>query len=869
MISVPTPLKDGAPDLSYIEEASRHLARFLRPGATVVLESSTYPGTTEEIVCPILEDGSGLTAGEDFYLGYSPERIDPGNTTWTLVNTPKIVSGVDAASLCRIDRFYRRLVKRTVPVSRPAEAELAKLLENTFRHVNIALVNETAMFAHELGIDIWDALDAAATKPFGYMRFNPGPGVGGHCLPVDPSYLSWRVRYTLGRPSRFIELANDINTSMPNYVVNRLVLALEPAVAVGQGPQHPAPRAVVQEEHCRCSRVPGAGGRQPAGRPRRTGHRRGPLPRGGGRSCGGRAGRPHRRRAGPGGRHRAARRSRPVRPGCDLETRPIRPRLPPGSQRSQRGGVVITQLHRPRQEAGAMRTTYCGHASFRMTRGGVSVLTDPWMSTTGAFLGSWCQFPDISGLDLDVLRHSDFVLISHDHQDHFDLGFLRTLSPATAVVVPRYRHSGLAETLRRELPNRVITIGDRESFDLGQGISVTPVLQSVPIWDDCAFIIQSPTETILDLNDLKLPEADLAWVARNFEIDYLLLQYSGANWHPHVYDYTEAKKRALARAKIFTKYRNVANVVHALDPEIVVPCAGPACFLDDELFDLNFSEHSIFVGADDFYRFAESQGFGERVRVLMPGDDLVRGPQGQDLTAHNLQHPAYANRREYLEAYRDRRRPALERHLASIADPEGPLLARFVDHFRPLVLANRWLAERIGGGVLIETTGPDAEEILVDFGDRAAPVRRYAGEPWIYRIRSERRFLNEILEHRLRWEELLLSMRVELSRVPDVYNEPLMVFLRFADARQYAAFESYETTRVAEDRFLLEHGERLLMVQRTCPHAGGDLSKGRIEDDCIVCPVHGWRYSLLDGSSSHRGYSISVTEESDEHAATA
>ena len=226
VVSVPTPLKDGAPDLSYIEGASGLLARFVRPGSTVVLESSTYPGTTEDIVRPILEDGSGLTAGEDFFLGYSPERIDPGNTTWTLVNTPKIVSGIDAASTARIDRFYRRVVKRTVTVSRPAEAELAKLLENTFRHVNIALVNEMAMFAHELGIDIWDALDAAATKPFGYMRFNPGPGVGGHCLPVDPSYLSWRVRYALGRPSRFIELANDINTSMPTYVVNRLVLAL-------------------------------------------------------------------------------------------------------------------------------------------------------------------------------------------------------------------------------------------------------------------------------------------------------------------------------------------------------------------------------------------------------------------------------------------------------------------------------------------------------------------------------------------------------------------------------------------------------------------------------------------------------------------
>ena len=155
---------------------------------------------------------------------------------------------------------------------------------------------------------------------------------------------------------------------------------------------------------------------------------------------------------------------------------------------------------------------------------------------------------------------------------------------------------------------------------------MTPVLQSVPIWDDCAFIIQSPTETILDLNDLKIPQVDLAWVAANFRIDTLLMQYSGANWHPHVYSYPPAKKRALARNKIFTKYRHVADVVHALEPAMVVPCAGPPCFLDDELFELNFSEHSIFPGADDFYRFAASEGFAERVRVLMPGDEVVPGP---------------------------------------------------------------------------------------------------------------------------------------------------------------------------------------------------------------------------------------------------
>jgi UDP-N-acetyl-D-glucosamine dehydrogenase len=226
VIAVPTPLREGTPDLTYIEESARTLARYLRPGATVALESTTYPGTTEDLVAPILEEGSGLIAGVDFHLGYSPERIDPGNRHWNLTTTPKVVSGINPASLERIQAFYGSVVDTTVPVSDPKVAELAKLMENTFRHVNIALVNELAVFAHDLGIDVWEAIDAASSKPFGFMRFVPGPGVGGHCLPIDPSYLSWRVQRTLGQSFRFVELANDINNHMPDYVIRRLIAAL-------------------------------------------------------------------------------------------------------------------------------------------------------------------------------------------------------------------------------------------------------------------------------------------------------------------------------------------------------------------------------------------------------------------------------------------------------------------------------------------------------------------------------------------------------------------------------------------------------------------------------------------------------------------
>jgi UDP-N-acetyl-D-glucosamine dehydrogenase len=226
VITVPTPLREGNPDLSYIEDASRTIARYVRPGCTVILESTTYPGTTEELVVPILEEGSGLVAGQDFHVGYSPERIDPGNPQFGVENTPKVVSGIDDASLAVVGAFYGSFIQQTVPVGSCKVAELTKLLENTFRHVNIALVNELAMFAADLGINVWEAIDAASTKPFGYMRFTPGPGVGGHCLPIDPSYLSWRVKRTLGQSFRFVELANDVNDHMPDYVVRRLMYAL-------------------------------------------------------------------------------------------------------------------------------------------------------------------------------------------------------------------------------------------------------------------------------------------------------------------------------------------------------------------------------------------------------------------------------------------------------------------------------------------------------------------------------------------------------------------------------------------------------------------------------------------------------------------
>ncbi|RKS76345.1 nucleotide sugar dehydrogenase [Actinomadura pelletieri DSM 43383] len=220
VICVPTPLSpEGGPDLTAVRGAAETVARHLEPGTLVVLESTTYPGTTEEVVRPLLET-SGLVAGEEFHLAFSPERIDPGNPVYGVRNTPKIVGGLTAACASAASAFYGKFVERVVEARGTREAEMAKLLENTYRHVNIALVNEMAVFCNELGIDLWDAIDCAATKPFGFQAFRPGPGVGGHCIPIDPNYLSYKVR-SLGYPFRFVELAQEINDRMPRYVAER------------------------------------------------------------------------------------------------------------------------------------------------------------------------------------------------------------------------------------------------------------------------------------------------------------------------------------------------------------------------------------------------------------------------------------------------------------------------------------------------------------------------------------------------------------------------------------------------------------------------------------------------------------------------
>lgn len=513
-----------------------------------------------------------------------------------------------------------------------------------------------------------------------------------------------------------------------------------------------------------------------------------------------------------------------------------------------------------KSDLGNMKIKYFGHASIYLESNGVSVVTDPWFSKDGAFLSTWFQFPDNTDLDLEKVRNVDYVVISHEHLDHLDPKFLKTINPKTKVLIPKYTDSYLFEKLKENIPNEVIVCNSMQKVPLNDKVSFCPVVQSVPIWDDCTLVFETPEGTIVDVNDMKITDKDLEWIKQNFKIDYLFMQYSGANWHPLVYDYSDEEKAKMAKHKILTKFRNVKQKFELSGAKYLIPSAGPPCFLDDKFFELNFSDQSIFPDQSVFYDYAKQEGFGDKTVILLPGDDFDPNQDCKLVSEKSLKHEAFTNKRSYLEKYRERRKDIIEKTLSKIEDPKVSLLEKAQEYFTPLVASSKYFREKISGCVLFEVSGEYPEKILVNFGKENEPVKKFEGEDHFYTFKVSSGILNLVLDKKLSWEQLLLSLRFRSTRNPDVFNEFLVVFLRFADPASYKQYELFEKRKDVSDTFILEHCDKQYRVQKYCPHAMGDLSKGVIEDNCIVCPNHGWTFSLENGECLNNKASITVQE---------
>jgi len=507
-----------------------------------------------------------------------------------------------------------------------------------------------------------------------------------------------------------------------------------------------------------------------------------------------------------------------------------------------------------------MEIKYLGHASIYIKSNGLSVVTDPWFSKDGAFLSTWFQFPDNTDLDLDDVRNVDYVVISHEHLDHLDPKFLKTINPKTKVLIPKYTDSYLYDKLKESIPNEVIVCKSMEKIKLNDEITFCPVVQSVPIWDDCTLVFETSEGTIVDVNDMKITDKDLEWIKQNFQIDYLFMQFSGANWHPLVYDYSDEEKVKMAKHKILTKFRNVKQKFELSGAKYLIPSAGPPCFLDDEFFEMNFSDQSIFPDQSIFYKYAKQEGFGDKTVILLPGDRFEPQQDCKLISEENIKNEVFTNKRGYLEKYKERRQEILKTYHSSMIDPKVSLLAKAQKYFTPLIASSKYFREHIDGKVLFEVSGEVPEKIIVDFSKDSDPVKMFEGEDHFYTLKISSAILDLVLEHKLSWEQLLLSLRFKATRSPDIFNEFLVVFLRFADPSCYKQYELFEKRKDVSDTFILNHCDKQFEVQKYCPHAMGDLSKGVVENNCIVCPNHGWTFSLEDGECTNNKASITVKE---------
>jgi len=505
-----------------------------------------------------------------------------------------------------------------------------------------------------------------------------------------------------------------------------------------------------------------------------------------------------------------------------------------------------------------MEIKFYGHACIFIKTSKLSLVIDPWLSKEGAFLSSWFQFPDNTQLDLTPVRNTDYVFLSHEHQDHFDLNFLKTISPKTKIIIPKYTDSYLYDTLRENINNEVIVINSLEKINLDEEVNFCPVVQSVPIWDDCALVFETPEGTLVDINDMHILDQDLEWITNNFKINYLFMQYSGASWHPYAYDYSHEKKVSIVNPRIINKFYNVKRVFSASKADYLIPCAGPPCFLDEQFYELNFSDASIFPNQAQFYEFAKKEGFADKTAILLPGDIFDPNLDCKLVSENNLQDEAFTNTREYLNDYKERRKKIIEKELDSIELPKGSLLDKCKNFFEPLITSSLYFREKINGKLLLEVTNQINEKIIIDFTKQENQVKLFENEEFFYKFKIEAKFLNLILEKKLTWEQLLLSLRFKASRSPDEFNATLFTFLRFADPLSYKEFELFEQRKNISDTFFLEHDDKTYEIQKYCPHAMGNLSKGRIVDNCLVCPNHGWTFSLEDGSCIYNNASIKI-----------
>ena len=500
---------------------------------------------------------------------------------------------------------------------------------------------------------------------------------------------------------------------------------------------------------------------------------------------------------------------------------------------------------------------FLGHASVYIKTDKVSIVTDPWFSKSGAFQSSWFQFPDNTEIDFSWKDDLDYVCISHEHQDHCDIEFLKTLNSRTGIVIPNYVSKRFRDMLEEELDNDIFEVNSQQMFLLGD-VEYTPLIQVPMGQDDAALIFKVGDEVVVDINDMKPSENDIQWIKDNFDTTYLFAQFSGASWYPLVYDYDEEKMFKLSRDKRIFKYKSITKLIDELNPNVYIPCAGPPCFLDKEEFTLNFKGENTFPTQANVHRFLTDLKYNSV--LLMPGDEISTDMDYEKISEKNLKNECFESRYIYLYKYKERREGLIKKVIDSTENVDYSLLKKCKKYFYPLLAKSIRLCDKIGGSILLNVNGNVDEQIIIDFKGGKDSVRYL--NPWddyFYEFILESRWLNLILDKEITWEDLFLSLRFKAKRQPDEYSEHLMAFLKLAEPDAHKNYEDFHFNKdLDEEVFILKHDKKKYKCQKYCPHAKADLSNGEVVDGNLVCPRHHWKFSLEDGKCLNNNSKITM-----------
>ncbi|HZX05375.1 MBL fold metallo-hydrolase [Kribbella sp.] len=501
--------------------------------------------------------------------------------------------------------------------------------------------------------------------------------------------------------------------------------------------------------------------------------------------------------------------------------------------------------------------TGLGHAGLRVDADGVRVLADPWLSTGGAFLGSWFPFPDNSHLLTPELVDVDVVVVSHEHLDHLDLELIAGLPDTVPVVVPRYPSTIMQRRLKAIGRTRIVVLDAWERYPLNARDWLTVIPEQCPMSHDAAVLLKVGERSILHTNDarISLAQARRAMTEVGGRLDVMGVQMSGASWHPVRYEYDEAERERISTIKRVGKFKAVTRLVRQVQPRLVMPYAGPPCFLDDDLFELNsgLRPGGIFPDQDEALSWLADRIPDQRGACLLPGDrirlddlEVVRDPHWKDFALD----AGPAERRRYLTAYAERRRPAIDAAWAANPVSRPGLAHRFKSHVESLGTLSEYFLARIGmtlrfdvsgpyGGVWDAHIGPDRVVVDLDGGTGHAD----------YTLTMDGRWLDGVVSGRTRWEELLLSLRFTARRQPDRYNDYLVGLLKHADRAALRAVERFEAARDPQETTQIVVEGKQLRVSRYCPHAGEDLAEtGVVVNGVLRCLGHNFEFDLTDGS---------------------